>query len=135
MVRHASSSTHSLLPSHWADRLARSGSTAAGGAHQPLTRRAKLVFGACALALLYLFYSCAWRLTAPIPPNYREWHLRELALPQNDPDLPYPQGRDGVYVRFSNHVTSECPPRLFFSLRPGPNVCAQSWGGATMCRR
>ena len=61
--------------------------------------------------------------------------VRELALPQNDPDLPYPQGRDGVYVRFSNHVTSECPPRLFFSLRPGPNVCAQSWGGATMCRR
>ncbi|KAH9966164.1 hypothetical protein BGW80DRAFT_1230443 [Lactifluus volemus] len=38
------------------------------------------------------------------PPRFYEWHDREKRLPQHDPDLPYPQGREGRYIRFSNHV-------------------------------
>ncbi|KAI0245909.1 hypothetical protein BJV78DRAFT_229049 [Lactifluus subvellereus] len=37
-------------------------------------------------------------------PRFYEWHDREKQLPQNDPDLPYPQGREGRYIRFSNQV-------------------------------
>lgn len=74
-------------------------------ARQSLARR-KYIFAAIALALLYLFYANSWRLTADIPPDYRAWHEFELALPQNNLDLPYPQGKTGKYVRVSNHVTS-----------------------------
>ncbi|KAI0245903.1 hypothetical protein BJV78DRAFT_1136456 [Lactifluus subvellereus] len=38
------------------------------------------------------------------PPRFYEWHDREKQLPQHDPDLPYPQGREGRYIRFSNQV-------------------------------
>jgi hypothetical protein len=38
------------------------------------------------------------------PPRFYEWHDREKSLPQHDPDLPYPQGREGRYIRFSNQV-------------------------------
>jgi hypothetical protein len=38
------------------------------------------------------------------PPRFYEWHDKEKQLPQHDPDLPYPQGREGRYVRFSNQV-------------------------------
>jgi hypothetical protein len=38
------------------------------------------------------------------PPRFYEWHVQEKQLPQHDPDLPYPQGREGRYIRFSNHV-------------------------------
>ena len=74
-------------------------------ARQPFARR-RYLFGAIALALLYLCYANTWRLTADIPPDYRAWHEFELALPQNNPDLPYPQGKTGKYARVSNHVTS-----------------------------
>ena len=37
-------------------------------------------------------------------PRFYGWHDREKQLPQNDPDLPYPQGREGRYIRFSNQV-------------------------------
>ncbi|KZV75664.1 hypothetical protein PENSPDRAFT_571091 [Peniophora sp. CONT] len=40
-----------------------------------------------------------------MPPDYRAWHEFELALPQNNLELPYPQGKTGKYVRVSNHVT------------------------------
>ncbi|KZV76430.1 hypothetical protein PENSPDRAFT_622757 [Peniophora sp. CONT] len=40
-----------------------------------------------------------------IPPNYYEWHEREKALPQNNPDLPPPQGRQGRYIHYQNHIT------------------------------
>jgi hypothetical protein len=40
----------------------------------------------------------------PNPPRFYEWHDREKQLPQHNPDLPYPQGREGHYIRFSNHV-------------------------------
>ncbi|VDB96819.1 unnamed protein product [Peniophora sp. CBMAI 1063] len=39
------------------------------------------------------------------PPDYHEWHEREVALPQNNLDLPPPQGRQGRYIRFQNHIT------------------------------
>ncbi|KAI0246304.1 hypothetical protein BJV78DRAFT_1364921 [Lactifluus subvellereus] len=38
------------------------------------------------------------------PPRFCEWHDREKQLPQHDPDLPYPQGREGRYIRFSNQI-------------------------------
>ncbi|KAI0034831.1 hypothetical protein K488DRAFT_44633 [Vararia minispora EC-137] len=41
------------------------------------------------------------------PPDFKAWHDAELALPQNNASLPPPQGRQGRYVRFSNHYTHE----------------------------
>ncbi|KAI0289296.1 hypothetical protein BC826DRAFT_1032786 [Russula brevipes] len=38
------------------------------------------------------------------PPRFYEWHDREKRLPQHNPDLPYPQGRDGRYIRFANQL-------------------------------
>jgi hypothetical protein len=38
------------------------------------------------------------------PPRFYEWHDREKLLPQHNPDLPYPQGREGRYIRFTNQV-------------------------------
>ena len=38
------------------------------------------------------------------PPRFYEWHDREKRLPQHDLNLPYPQGREGRYIRFSNQV-------------------------------
>lgn len=52
------------------------------------------------------------------PPRFLEWHDREKQLPQLDPNLPYPQGREGRYIRFSNHVWGAFPqsiPVLFLS--------------------
>ncbi|KAI0270423.1 hypothetical protein BC834DRAFT_967222 [Gloeopeniophorella convolvens] len=40
----------------------------------------------------------------PLPPRFYEWHEREKQLPQHNADLPYPQGKHGRYVRFSNLV-------------------------------
>jgi hypothetical protein len=40
----------------------------------------------------------------PNPPRFYEWHEREKQLPQHNPDLPYPQGRQGRYIRFSNQI-------------------------------
>jgi len=36
------------------------------------------------------------------PPRFYSWHYREERLPQNDPDLPFPQGREGRYIYFAN---------------------------------
>jgi len=38
----------------------------------------------------------------PNPPRFYEWHDREKQLPQHDPNLPYPQGREGRYIHFAN---------------------------------
>jgi hypothetical protein len=43
------------------------------------------------------------------PPRFCEWHDQEKRLPQHDLDLPYPQGREGRYLRFSNHVWGAFP--------------------------
>ncbi|VDB96820.1 unnamed protein product [Peniophora sp. CBMAI 1063] len=40
------------------------------------------------------------------PPNYYEWYEQEKGMPQNNPDLPPPQGREGRYLRFKNHLTT-----------------------------
>ncbi|KAH9178049.1 hypothetical protein EDB89DRAFT_1300648 [Lactarius sanguifluus] len=40
----------------------------------------------------------------PSPPRFYKWHEREKQLPQHDPNLPYPQGREGRYIRFSNQI-------------------------------
>ncbi|OCH92998.1 hypothetical protein OBBRIDRAFT_790721 [Obba rivulosa] len=39
-----------------------------------------------------------------LPPLYEAWHARELALPQHNVDLPFPEGRDGRYLWMPNHV-------------------------------
>lgn len=39
-----------------------------------------------------------------LPPLYPEYRLRELALPQHNLDLPYPEGRNGKYIWISEHV-------------------------------
>jgi hypothetical protein len=39
------------------------------------------------------------------PPRFYEWHDREKILPQHDLNLPYPQGREGRYIRFSNQLS------------------------------
>lgn len=48
------------------------------------------------------------------PPRFYEWYEREKRLPQHDPNLPYPQGRQGRYIRFSNQIVGEytSAPRL-----------------------
>ncbi len=38
------------------------------------------------------------------PPRFYEWHDREKRLPQHDVNLPFPQGREGRYIRFANQV-------------------------------
>ncbi|KAI0032867.1 hypothetical protein K488DRAFT_85461 [Vararia minispora EC-137] len=68
------------------------------------------------LLVLVIFPSCFWfvyhvgpnskqeypNLGVTLPPNYYEWHERENAMPQNNLNLPPPQGRRGRYVRFNN---------------------------------
>ena len=39
-----------------------------------------------------------------LPPRFYEWHEREKRLPQHNLELPYPQGREGRYIRFSNQI-------------------------------
>ena len=46
------------------------------------------------------------------PPRFYEWHDREKLLPQHNPNLPYPQGREGRYIRFTNQVC--CTLSSFF---------------------
>jgi hypothetical protein len=40
------------------------------------------------------------------PPNYTEWHEIEEALPQHNASLMFPEGKEGRYVYFSEHVKS-----------------------------
>lgn len=42
-----------------------------------------------------------------LPPLYSSYHFDELALPQNNPDLPFPEGRTGKYVWFRDSVRGE----------------------------
>lgn len=46
-------------------------------------------------------------LGAERPPLYERFHVTELALPQHNLDLPYPEGRSGKYLRFVKHSTGE----------------------------
>ena len=49
------------------------------------------------------------------PPRFYEWHDREKSLPQHDLNLPYPQGREGRYIRFTNQVCCASSFVLFFA--------------------
>lgn len=42
--------------------------------------------------------------TRRLPPLFPEFHQAELALPQHNPDLPYPEGRTGKYIWLSGHT-------------------------------
>jgi hypothetical protein len=42
--------------------------------------------------------------TTTSPPSYAALRLYEANLPQHNLDLPFPEGRAGKYVRFSNQV-------------------------------
>jgi len=55
------------------------------------------------------------------PPRFYEWHDREKRLPQHDLNLPYPQGREGRYIRFTNQV---CGTSFFFSFFRGCGAAA-----------
>lgn len=44
------------------------------------------------------------------PPLYSKYHEAELAYPQHNPDLPYPEGREGKYIWMANHVHGELYP-------------------------
>jgi hypothetical protein len=49
------------------------------------------------------------------PPRFYGWHDREKLLPQLDPNLPFPQGREGRYIYFANQAC--CASLIFpFSL-------------------
>lgn len=39
-----------------------------------------------------------------LPPLYEEFSAYELALPQHNPNLPFPEGRNGKYLWAANHV-------------------------------
>lgn len=41
------------------------------------------------------------------PPDYAEWHEIEEALPQHNENLTFPEGKEGRYVYFSEHVKSK----------------------------
>ncbi|KAI0777730.1 hypothetical protein BD413DRAFT_519148 [Trametes elegans] len=43
----------------------------------------------------------------PLPPLYARFHAAELALPQHDASLAFPEGRDGRYLWVANHA-SKC---------------------------
>ncbi|KAF9647022.1 hypothetical protein BDM02DRAFT_3180749 [Thelephora ganbajun] len=50
-------------------------------------------------------FLCADLASSPdYPPNYAEWHKFEVALPQHNQSLPFPEGKEGRYVYFSEHV-------------------------------
>lgn len=53
------------------------------------------------------------------PPDYAEWHENEEALPQHNQSLPLPEGREGRYVYFSEHVKSTPVLTPIPSLSPG----------------
>lgn len=39
-----------------------------------------------------------------LPPLYPELKVAELALPQHDEDLPFPEGKNARFVRFGNQM-------------------------------
>ena len=78
------------------------------------------------------------------PPRFYEWHDREKRLPQHDVNLPYPQGREGRYIRFSNQVWGALSFFFIPRLRRSPNVITrligwpiigQASAGAMPCKR
>ncbi|TCD63175.1 hypothetical protein EIP91_005872 [Steccherinum ochraceum] len=68
-------------------------------------RRARYFLGFILLALCLLIpYRLYERHASKYPPLYEKYHAKELALPQHNPDLPYPEGREGKYLWVSAHL-------------------------------
>lgn len=74
-------------------------------------RRVKILLGVtCAFLFLvipYGYYQNRALEDSLHPPLYEKYHARELALPQHNLDLPYPEGRNGKYLYVSSHLDGE----------------------------
>lgn len=78
------------------------------------------------------------------PPRFYEWHDREKRLPQHNVNLPYPQGREGRYIRFTNQI---CGTSSFLFFRgcgavaisryesDRPIIGTKASAGAMLCKR
>lgn len=67
----------------------------------------KLLFLVLAFLALFFVPKAFYRfrnVSPRLPPLFDEYHLRELALPQHNPDLLYPEGRTGKYLWISGHT-------------------------------
>jgi hypothetical protein len=62
------------------------------------------------------------------PPRFYEWHHKEKQLPQHNPHLPYPQGSEGRYIRFSNHVWGAFRSHLVLATRLIETCKGLGWG-------
>ena len=62
------------------------------------------------------------------PPRFYEWHDREKRLPQHDVNLPYPQGREGRYIRFTNRVSGTLSFLLFRGCGAARNIITELIG-------
>lgn len=62
------------------------------------------------------------------PPRFYEWHDREKALPQHNVNLPYPQGREGRYIRFTNQIFGTLSFPFFPRLRRSGNIITKLIG-------
>ena len=51
------------------------------------------------------------------PPDYEKWHEVEEALPQHNVNSTFPEGKEGRYVYFSEHVKSTFIPNPNFLTR------------------
>ncbi|KAI0746839.1 hypothetical protein C8Q80DRAFT_1220099 [Daedaleopsis nitida] len=70
-------------------------------------RRLKTALLVLALLLGGALAATTYVLHYPLPPLYSRFHAAELALPQHDPSLSAPEGKDGRYLWVANHA-SKC---------------------------
>ncbi|KAH8102286.1 hypothetical protein BXZ70DRAFT_66216 [Cristinia sonorae] len=74
-----------------------------------LPRRRRIIQFLLGLILLYVLFILRvhhWILSIHLeyPPLYEQYIENELALPQHDPDLPFPEGREGRYLFVASHI-------------------------------
>lgn len=67
-----------------------------------------------------------------LPPLYRKYRLRELALPQHNLDLPHPEGKSGKYIWISGHVRGMSHDNQ--TTRPLIPAFLQNLDGPTSCK-
>ncbi|KAI0789484.1 hypothetical protein C8Q75DRAFT_765893 [Abortiporus biennis] len=96
------------LPAHRADKKQPSLGVVTGISQvfRRVSRRTTLLL---LLTICVVYYWYSWPESMEVydpdkPPLYGDYHQRELALPQHNADLPYPEGRQGKYVWFANRV-------------------------------
>ncbi|KAI0360624.1 hypothetical protein OH77DRAFT_704927 [Trametes cingulata] len=70
-------------------------------------RRVRTLLLCCVLLLVGGLAGCIYVLSIPLPPLYSRFHEAELALPQHNVSLPFPEGREGRYLWVANHA-SKC---------------------------